>query len=144
MTIEEILALVERDAASHTLAGASSEEEIRSLEKRLGGSLPAPFRAFLLRFGGGILYQRHEIFGSRRVMLHDIEFVPDMVTMSRRLGREAPETRLVPLHRAASNLHHLNLAPGPDHGRIVSADDGHSYPDFVVFLEQVVLPGGSG
>lgn len=148
MTIEEVLARLEADRAAHTVAGPSDEEELRRLEQRLGRSLPPAFRAFVKRFGGGIFYQRHEIFGSRRTIIHDIELVPDLLSMRRRVQDQNPSALregLLPVHRGEGVLHLMDLEEeeGPNYGRVVPLNGPGAYSDFASFLEKVVLPGAA-
>jgi len=142
MTLEEILERIELDQAQHMTGGPAAEQEIAELEGRLSRPLPASYRAFLSRLGAGIFYQQHEIFGSRRVMIHDIELVPDVVSMQRQLERDEPRLRQgqLPLHRAGGILHLIDLNPGADCGRVVRAEDQVGYPDLATFLEAIVLP----
>lgn len=123
-----------------------SERELDLLEETLGRRLPEEFRTLLARLGGGILYERHEVFGVRRLMVHDIELVPDLLSFRQRFASAgAGETcqDFVPFHRAEGMVHLLDLrsAGGP---AVVSLDGTHSYPDLARFLEEVVLPVGSG
>jgi hypothetical protein len=124
-------------------AGPSDAAELGAIEAKLGRRLPAPFRTFLLRVGGGILYQRHEIFGGHRTMIHDIELVPDLLSMKFRLSAESPAglaEGLLPIHRADGLYHFLDLTEGPGYGRVVSLTSGSAYEDFASFLEKAVLP----
>jgi hypothetical protein len=144
VTIEEVLGTLERDQPRHMTGEPSSEQELDLIEKALGRRLPREFRALLARFGGGILYERHEVFGARRLMVHDIELVPDLVSFHRRFvgagGGELYEGFL-PFHRADGVIHLFDLRAegGPS---IMSLDGTHSYPDLARFLEAVVLPVG--
>jgi hypothetical protein len=145
MDLDQIMARLESDAAQHMTAGPSDDAELRDLETRIKRKLPAGLRSFLSRLGGGIYYQRHEIFGSRRVMIHDIEMVPDLVAMRSRLAEtgDAPTQESVfPVHRGGGNLHLIELAEGDGFGRVVRADGGSEYEDFQSFLEAVVLQRG--
>src|SRR5689334_14415900 len=78
--IDSLLRRCEADARVHMSNGGSSEEDVLLLERSLGRTLPDPFRLFLRRLGGGVFYLKHEIFGPRRVMIHDIELVPDLLS----------------------------------------------------------------
>jgi len=141
--IEEALAVLEEDGLRHMIAEPATELELDRLEEALGRRLPEEFRIFLSRLGGGILYERHEVFGARRLMIHDIELVPDLVSFRHRLvdsgGHELTDD-LVPFHRADGVVHLLDLRRNGE-ARVVSADGKRSYPDLASFLEQVVLPG---
>jgi hypothetical protein len=144
--LEAALAALERDAAEHMIAGPTGDEELAQLEGRLGLRLPSAFRRFLERLGGGLFYEQHEIFGARRVLIHDIELVPDLVTFCRRLdaGDARPARGLLPFHRAGEVVHLLDLR---DEGRASPAvralDGSDRYPDFEAFLESLAPPRGA-
>jgi len=143
VTIEQTLALLEADAPRHMTAEPATELELDGLEEALGRRLPEEFRIFLAHLGGGILYERHEVFGARRLVIHDIELVPDLVSFRHRLvdsGGQALTDDLVPFHRADGVVHLLDLRRNGK-ARVVSGDGKRSYPDLACFLEQVVLAG---
>ena len=142
VTIEQALGALARDSPRHMTTELASERDLDVLEEGLGERLPDEFRALLARFGGGIFYERHELFGARRLMIHDIELVPDLLSFRRLLAAEggpASERGLVPFHRADGRVHLLDLrrAAGVP---VISADGERSYPDLACFLEQVVIP----
>jgi hypothetical protein len=140
VTIEEVLEALAGDRPRHMTTEPASERELDVLEEALGHRLPEEFRALLARFGGGIFYERHELFGARRLMIHDIELVPDVLTFRRLLeadGRGA-EPGLVPFHRADAEVHFLDLRKGSRAG-VVSADGTRTFPDLASFLEEVVM-----
>jgi hypothetical protein len=141
VTIEEVLGALARDRPRHMTTEPASERELDVLEEALGQRLPEEFRALLARFGGGIFYERHELFGARRLMIHDIELVPDLLTFRRLLEGEGPglERGLVPFHRADGQVHFLDLRRSSRAG-VVSADGTRSFPDLASFLTQVVIP----
>jgi hypothetical protein len=142
VTIEAALQVLEKDLDRHTITDRPSELELDALEEALGGKLPEQFRALLSRLGGGIFYERHELFGARRLMVHDIELVPDLLSFHRRLaaaGEIAPADALVAFHRADGVVHLLDLRSGGE-ATVVSADGTRSYPDLTQFLRQVVIP----
>ncbi|HEY7512073.1 MAG TPA: SMI1/KNR4 family protein [Vicinamibacteria bacterium] len=139
MTMDEALATLERDRARH-LTQRCSDKDLDLLEQALGRRLPADYRSLLARVGGGILYDDHELFGGRRLMVHDIELVPDVLTLTRQradAGRPWP-VHLVPLHRCQGRLHLLDVSGGAE-TRVVG-EDGGSWPNLTEFLSQVVLP----
>lgn len=141
MNLDEIIERLQGDQAQHTTAGPSTEEELRQTESALGYPLPAPLRSLLLRLGGGIYYGLHEIFGSHRVMIHDIELVPPLRQAALVLGREAglPADQL-PFHRAHGRLHTLAVrAPHTVRAWPAAAQ----YASLEEFLERVVLAGRS-
>ena len=137
--MDEVLAVLERDGAHH-LTQRCSERDLDVLEEALGQRLPADFRTLLARVGGGILYDTHELFGGRRLMVHDIELVPDLMSVRRRLEESRPRgpAHLVPIHRCGGELHLLDLS-FPDASAAVVAEDGRTWPDLPAFLEAVVL-----
>ena len=133
--LQAVLARCEADAARHMTGGPCSESELRHMEDALGAPLPSPYRIFLSRLGGGVYYLRHEIFGAHRVILHDIELLPDALSFRTWLG---PDVRpmLLPFHRAGGRIHALDLESA---GRVVVLGGSEpGYPDFTTFLEQVV------
>ena len=137
--MDDALATLERDGARH-LTQRCTAQDLDGLERALGRRLPADYRALLARVGGGILYDEHEVFGGRRLMVHDIELVPDALTLTRErtdAGRPWP-AHLVPLHRCRGRLHLLDISGGAQ-ARVVG-EDGRSWPSLSAFLSEVVLP----
>ncbi len=104
-TLERIFEVFARDAACHMTGGPATEQDLRGLEKAVGRPLPASFRAFLARFGGGLVYQGHEIFGPHRVMIHDIELVPSLTSMLAWLRSQQPAVPdgVLPFHRSGGS-----------------------------------------
>lgn len=141
VTIEAAVQVLEKDLARHMTTDRPSELELDALEEALGRKLPDQFRTFLGRLGGGIFYERHELFGARRLMVHDIELVPDLLSFHRRFAadRDVEPAALVPFHRADGVVHLLDLRSGGE-ASVVSEDGERSYPDLASFLEQVVIP----
>jgi hypothetical protein len=136
--LETLLARCEADRTLHMNAGGCPETELQRIEAAVGQPLPLPFRVFLSRLGGGVYYLKHEVFGPRRVMVHDIELVPDLLSFRHWLGEIVPRTAL-PIHRADGVIHVLELA-GDHAGSVRSLDEGgHRYPDFTSFLEAEIL-----
>jgi hypothetical protein len=138
--LEAALAALERDAAQHLTAGPADAQELRRMEEQLGVRLPAAFRRFLERFGGGLFYECHEIFGGHRVLIHDIELMPDIVTFCRGQREGAPwrSGEYLPFHRAGSVVHLLDLRdPDVPSPAVRSLDGSVSFPDFVSFLESL-------
>ena len=135
--LDELLALFEGESGAHMTAGPASEDDLRRVEATIGGSLPADLRAFLSRLGGGLYFHGHEIFGPARVMVHDIEMVPDLVSVRERLSPDpdAPAD-IVPFHRARGTLHFFDRRrPG-----VFSASGEQLFADFASFLETIVVP----
>jgi hypothetical protein len=141
-TIAQVLDLIERDRSLHMTGEPASGAELDCLEAALGVSLPDEFRELLSRLGGSILYERHEVFGARRLMVHDIELVPDLLSFRNhraRSGGAEPTRALVPFHRADGVVSLLDLRPGAE-AAVVSEDGARSYPSLACFLERAVLP----
>lgn len=142
LTFDEVLDAFERAKDEHILGSPSTEEELGGLERKLGAPLPASFRVFLMRLGGGLFFRGHEIFGPRRVIVHDIELVPDILSVRRTLAAQgAPLPELaIPFHRARGTVHFLRLGSGEGTGEIVSVPAAASAPSLESFLETVVMP----
>jgi hypothetical protein len=143
MTMEDALTMLELDRARH-LTQPCPERDLDALEQALGRRLPAEYRALLARVGAGILYDDQEVFGSRRLMVHDIELVPDVLTVARQRaqsGQPCPP-HLVPFHRSRGCLHLLDVSEGGNAG--VVAEDGRRWRSLFEFLQEVVLPAAAG
>jgi hypothetical protein len=136
--LEALIAQCQADRGSHMTGGGCDESELRAVEDVLLQPLPPDFRLFLSRLGGGVFYLEHEIFGARRVMIHDIEMVPDLLSFRTWLGRSAPAD-LLPVHRAGGRIHAIELGRHPC-SSVRSLSDAVVYPDFSTFLQHVVLP----
>jgi len=135
---EALIRRCDNDRASHMLGGPCSELDLRAVEQALGLPLPPPLRLFLSRMGGGVFYLKHEVFGARRVMIHDIEIVPDILSFRAWLG---PEVRpdVLPFHRADGRIHAMAL--GGDGSAVhVLGETEARYPDLTSFFRQVVVP----
>jgi len=135
--LDELLALFERDSGAHMSAGPASDDDLRRVEAAIGGPLPADLRAFLGRLGGGLYYHGHEIFGPARAMVHDIEMVPDLVSVRERLSADsAAPADLVAFHRARGAFHFFDRRrPG-----VFSATGERLFADLAGFLETIVVP----
>lgn len=146
VTLDEAITKLERDSARHLTTDRPSERDLDVLEEALGRKLPDDFRTLLARLGGGILYERHEVFGARRLMVHDIELVPDLLSFreqfARRGSRDLGEG-LVPFHRADGVVSLLDAREGAVPA-VVTEDGARSYSSLSSFLEQAVLPGERG
>jgi hypothetical protein len=137
--LERILSILERDQHQHVLAPCA-EEDLLSLESVVGYRLPSAYRQLVTRLGGGLYYDRHEIFGARRLMMHDIELVPQALSVQTRqtaLRGGSPTPFLLPFHRTRDAIHWLDLRTGTVHG------GGRRYPDLANFLEEVVMPAAA-
>ena len=117
----------------------ASDEELRRIEEALGCPLPAPLRALLSEVGSGLYEGGHEIFGPQRLMLHDIELVPDLLSVRARLAAEGVlHPHFLPFHRGGATFH-LVRTQGAGAGCVVSLPSGRVYADIVSFIEQVLL-----
>ena len=117
----------------------ATEEDLRHLERALGAPLPPELRALLSDIGAGLYEHGHEVFGPSRVMIHDIELVPDMLSMRARLGAEgAAPGQVVPFHRGGGAVHVIRIA-GPRLGEVLSLPPGATYPDLPTFIERVMF-----
>ena len=143
MTMDEVIARLQADRDRHLTSDPATESDLRAMEHSLGTPLPAPLRAFFAHFGTGVFYEKHEIFGSRRLMIHDIELVPDILSMHRRLEAEGVAPHLLPVHRAEGAVHFIDLRGAEGSHPVVSQDGARRYPDLPSFLEVVLLAGRS-
>ena len=135
--LDELLVLFERESGAHMTAGPATEEDLCRVEAAIGGSLPADLRAFLSRLGGGLYYHGHEIFGPVRAMVHDIEMVPDLVSVRERVLHDLQTPAdLVPFHRARGTFHFFDRR-GPG---VFSANGERLFADLAGFLETIVVP----
>ena len=139
---DALAAAIGRHEAEHLRFGPVPRAEIEALEARIGRRLPASLASALETVGNGIFFGKEELFGPRRLMVHDIELVPDLVSFQRHFaaaGETAMADALIPFHRADEVVHLLDLRTGGE-SAVVSADGGRSYPDLASFLGQVVIP----
>jgi hypothetical protein len=137
--LEALIARCENDRAAHMTGGGNTERELREVEVALGRPLPEELRLFLSRLGGGVFYLSHEIFGARRVMIHDIELVPDLLHFRSWLGPAVPP-HLLPIHRVDGRVHAIELVDGPCAAVVSLSEPGRRYPCFCDFLGRVVAP----
>ena len=135
-----------QDGADARMAVPASEEELQRIDEALGRPLPAPLRSLLHEVGSGLYEGGHEIFGPLRLMLHDIELVPDLVSVRARLLAEGVlHPQFLPFHRGGATFH-LIRTEGAGAGCVVSLPAGRVYADLASFIEQVLLRphGGAG
>ena len=140
---ESALERLDGDRLSHTLGPPPAPADLDRLEAELGRPLPAPFRELLERLGGGLYYGGHEIFGPTRVMIHDIELVPDVLSIRAQLKRQArfvPDY-LLPIHRFGRRFHLLDLRRARSGEGLLTASDASAvYSELGEFLDAVVVP----
>jgi hypothetical protein len=137
-----MLAKVELDRGQHLIGPPSTSADLDALEAAVGTPLPIEFRQLLGRLGGAILYDRHELFGPSRVLVHDIEMVPDLLSLRAGLRRDLRlPAHLIPFHRADGVIHALDLS-GADAttAPVVAVDGDARYPSLSAFVREVVLP----
>jgi hypothetical protein len=103
----EIVDSVERHPQEHLRFEPVPAADIDELERRLGRRLPPELAAMLQTVGNGIFFGREELFGPRRLMVHDIELLPDMMSV-RAATPGLPESWL-PFHRCDGALHVVDL-----------------------------------
>jgi hypothetical protein len=136
-----LAALLQRfeNGADARMAVPAADEELRRIEEALGNPLPPPLRSLLSQVGSGLYEGGHEIFGPQRLMLHDIELVPDLLSVRARLAEEGLLHRhFLPFHRGGTTFH-LIRTEGPGAGCVVSLPSGRVYADLSSFIEQVLL-----
>lgn len=139
VTLDEAITMIERDSPRHMTTDRPSERDLDVLEEALGSKLPEDFRTLLARLGGGILYERHEVFGAHRLMVHDIELVPDLVSFREHFVRRGSVADgLVPFHRADGVVNLLDVRDGAALA-VISEDGARSYSSLSSFLERAVL-----
>ena len=92
-------------------------------------------------FGGGLYFHGHEIFGPKHVVIHDIELVPDVLTIRRWLSAQGIEVPagVLPFHRARGVIHLLDARPGSNE-RVLTLGGSATFPDLASFLDAIVLP----
>ena len=130
------------DGSEARMTVLASEEELCRLDGALGRPLPAPLRSLLKEVGAGLYEGGHEIFGPSRLMVHDIELVPDLLSVRARLAAEGLlDPHCVPFHRAGATVH---LVRTDGAGGVVSLPSGRVWTDFASFVEQVLLRGKMG
>lgn len=141
LRLDQILLAFTGEMDRHTTGGPASDRDLRRLEASIGHRLPPSLRAFLLHLGGGLFFNGHEIFGAQRVMIHDIELVPDIISMRDWLARTRDlREGLIPFHRARGVIHVLDLRSNDANERVSCLDGPDDYPNLAGFLETVVLP----
>jgi SMI1/KNR4 family protein SUKH-1 len=104
-----LLAAVNRRAPEHLRFGTVPHEEIAAFEARLGRRLPPVLVEVLEALGNGIYYGKEELLGPRRLMVHDIELLPDMLSV-KALAKGLPDAWL-PFHRRDGLVHAVDLSP---------------------------------
>ena len=139
MTTLAVLLQRFENGAHSRMAVPASDEELRRIEEALGRPLPAPLCSLLSQVGSGLYEYGHEIFGPQRLMLHDIELVPDLLSVRARLAAEGVlHPHFLPFHRGGATFHLIRME-GAGAGGVVSLPSGRDYADLASFIEQVLL-----
>src|SRR6476619_7184534 len=142
----DLAALLHRleEGADARMTVPASEEELHRIDEALGRPLPAPLRSLLHEVGSGLYEGGHEIFGPLRLMLHDIELVPDLLSVRARLTADGLlHQHFLPFHRGGATFH-LIRTEGAGSGCVVSLPAGRVYADLASFIEQVLLRAHGG
>ena len=131
------------DRSEARMTVLASDQDLCRLEGALGRPLPVPLRALLKEVGAGLYEGGHEIFGPSRLMVHDIELVPDLLSVRARLDAEGVlDPRFVPFHRAGATFHLIRAdGSGAD---VISLPAGRVWADLASFVEQELLRGRNG
>jgi hypothetical protein len=132
-----LIETVERHAPEHLRFGAVPREQIMALEACLGRPLPAALTAVLESIGNGIFFGKEELLGPRRLMVHDIELLADMMSVKAQ-APGLPEAWL-PFHRCDGVIHAVDLAPAT-FGQVHAWPGGAPCGDIAVFLADRLSP----
>lgn len=128
---------VERHAPEHLRFGPVPREEITALEARLGRPLPPALAAVLEKLGNGIFFGKEELLGPRRLMVHDIELLADMMTVKAQ-APGMPEDWL-PFHRCDGVIHAVDLSPAA-FGQVRAWPGGAPRGEIADFLADRLTP----
>ncbi len=134
---EPLLAGIERHAPEHLRFGAVPRDQIAVLEQRLGWPLPPALTSVLTTIGNGIFFGHEEVFGPRRLMIHDIELLPDMMSV-KAASPGLPEAWL-PFHRRDGVVHAVDLSP-EGFGQVHAWPGGAPCGDVAPFLVARLTP----
>jgi hypothetical protein len=129
----ELIEALERRAPEHLRFGAVPRADIAEFEARIGRPLPPALAAVLETAGNGIFFGKEELLGPRRLMVHDIELLPDMLSVKSRTPG-LPDAWL-PFHRRDGVLHVVDLAP-ETYGQVRSWPDRAPRGDIAGFLAE--------
>lgn len=132
-----LLAGIESHSPEHLRFGAVPHDQIAALEARLGRPLPAALAAVLEAAGNGIFFGHEELLGPRRLMIHDIELLPDMMTV-KATAAGLPAAWL-PFHRRDGVVHAVDLAP-EGFGQVYAWPGGAACGDIARFLAERLTP----
>ena len=135
--MREVLEALSRRRSAHLTQGPVPAAEIAELQKRLGLLLPPALVALLTEAGNGIFLGEHEVFGPRRLMVHDIELLPDMMSVKAQ-AQGMPEPWL-PFHRRDGVVHAVDLSP-EGFGEVHAWPGGAGCGPVAAFLEGCLKP----
>jgi hypothetical protein len=133
----QLVEAVERHAPEHLRFGQVPREQITALEARLGRPLPPALTAVLESIGNGIFFGKEELLGPRRLMVHDIELLADMMSVKAQ-APGLPEPWL-PFHRCDGVIHAVDLSP-ETYGEVHAWPGGAPCGDITVFLAERLSP----
>jgi SMI1/KNR4 family protein SUKH-1 len=128
---------LDRHASEHLRFEPVPHEQIAELEARLGRRLPLELAAMLEAVGNGIFFGREELFGPRRLMIHDIELLPGM--MGVKAATPGLPDEWLPFHRCDGALHVVDLRP-ESLGAVYSWPEGAHHGDVGSFLASRLMP----
>ena len=134
---DPLMEAVERHSPEHLRFGPVPAEQIMALEARLGRALPGALTAVLESIGNGIFFGKEELLGPRRLMVHDIELLADMMSVKAQLPG-LPEDWL-PFHRRDGVVHAVDLSPAR-YGEVHAWPGGAPCGDITVFLAERLTP----
>jgi len=133
--LRDVVDALQARASAHLTQGPVPEREVAEFAKRLDVALPAGLVALMTQVGNGIFFGEDELFGPRRLMVHDIELVPDMLTVKSGLPT-LPATWL-PFHRRGRVVHAVELG-AVGYGSVSSWPAGSSWPDVASFARALL------
>ena len=134
---EALAAAIGSHEAEHLRFGPVPRAEIAALEERIGRRLPAALASALETVGNGIFFGKEELFGPRRMMVHDIELLHDIMTV--RAGLVGLPDAWLPFHRRDGTVHVVDLSEGA-FGVVRSWPDGVARGDIAEFLAGRLTP----
>jgi cell wall assembly regulator SMI1 len=134
---ESLVDGVERHAKDHLRFGPVPAKEIAEFEERIGRRLPPALTSVLETIGNGVFFGKEELLGPRRLMVHDIELLPDMLSVQARTPGLPPAW--MPFHRRDGALHVVDLSP-EGFGQVYSWPDETPRGDVGPFLTERLTP----
>jgi SMI1/KNR4 family protein SUKH-1 len=132
-----VIETIEGHAPAHLRFGPVPREQITALETSLKRPLPPALTALLESVGNGIFFGKQELLGPRRLMVHDIELLADMMSVKAQASG-LPEAWL-PFHRCDGVMHAVDLSP-ETFGQVHSWPGGSPCGDIAAFLADRLTP----